>query len=134
FSRHTLTSLWEVGFTTRIPIYHADGTYLAKVVGSQLHLTKDGEKTGLRLLHPQGRTVCDLDGRTLFEIHRQEAAALKTHAELFTPDGYLVKCTDRSSRSLFSWRGLLEPWGNNDVWMHYPGLQDWPLAPQGWLS
>jgi hypothetical protein len=26
----------EAGFTTEIPIFHSDGTYLAKVVGSQI--------------------------------------------------------------------------------------------------
>lgn len=32
------------GFTARIPIYHSDGTYLAKVVGSRIVLTDAGMK------------------------------------------------------------------------------------------
>ena len=82
------------GFTTEIPIFHPDGTYLAKVVGSRLFLTKWGEKAGLSLTYPNKMTVCKLGNRTLFEISREEAAGLKTNAELFTPDGYFVKLTD----------------------------------------
>jgi hypothetical protein len=37
------------GFTMQIPIYHPDGTYLAKVVGSRPFMTRDGEKVGLSL-------------------------------------------------------------------------------------
>jgi hypothetical protein len=94
------TPLIEVGkfestdFTTRIPIFHSDGTKLAMVVGAQLHLTKDGEKAGLKLRHPDKLTVCELGGQTLFEIQRDEAASISATAELYTPDGYLVKCSD----------------------------------------
>ena len=34
----------EAGFRLEIPIYHRDGTYLAKVKGSQLYLTDAGRK------------------------------------------------------------------------------------------
>jgi hypothetical protein len=81
----------EVGFSTEIPIYHSDGTYLAKVVGSQIFKTKDGEKAGLVLKHPDLMTVCELDGQTLFEIKRTSSASLKAAAELYTPSGYFVK-------------------------------------------
>lgn len=84
----------DVGYTTSIPIYHPDGTYLAKVKGSQLYLTKDGEKSGLKLRHEDKITVCELDGKTVFEIRRMEAAALKTSAELYVPDGKLIKYND----------------------------------------
>jgi len=79
------------GYTTQIPIYHSDGTYLAKVIGSRLFPTPAGEKAGLKLEHPPKMTVCKLGDRTLFEIIREEAAALKTRAELHAPDGYFVK-------------------------------------------
>jgi hypothetical protein len=42
----------EAGYTTEIPIYHSDGTYLAKVVGSQLYSTPEGQKAGVTLRHP----------------------------------------------------------------------------------
>jgi hypothetical protein len=84
----------EAGFTTEIPIYHSDGTYLAKVVGSQIYPTADGKKAGVTLRHPERATVCELDGKTIFELIRQDAAALKTRAELYTPDGSFIKCAD----------------------------------------
>ncbi len=84
----------QAGFTTQIPIYHSDGTYLAKVVGSQLYLTQDGRKAGVTLEYPDKMTVCKIDGRVAFEIRREDAAALKTAAELFAPDGYFVRATD----------------------------------------
>jgi hypothetical protein len=79
------------GFSTSIPIYHSDGTYLAKVVGSQIFKTPEGQKAGLKLLHPDLMTVCELNGQTLFELRRTSAASLKATAELYTPSGYFVK-------------------------------------------
>jgi hypothetical protein len=89
------------GFTMEIPIYHPDGTYLAKVVGSRLFLTQDGENAGLSLTYPDKMTVCKLGKRVLFEITREGAAAIKTRAELFTPDGYFVKITESPQPELF---------------------------------
>lgn len=86
----------QAGFTTQFSIYHQDGTYLAKVKGSRLFLTAGGRKTKLMLRHPDRMTVCELEGKTLFEIDRKEAAALKTEAELYTPDGSFVKARDRT--------------------------------------
>jgi hypothetical protein len=86
----------DAGFTTEIPIYHNDGTYLAKVVGSQIYATEDGKKAGVTLRHPGGATVCELNGQTLFELIREDAAALKTRAELYTPNGSFIKCADTS--------------------------------------
>jgi hypothetical protein len=93
------------GYTTQIPIYHPDGTYLAKAVGSRLFPTPAGEKAGLKLEHPPKMTVCKLGDRTLFEIIREEAAALKTRAELHAPDGYFVKVTDDPKVGLFTAAG-----------------------------
>lgn len=87
----SVTKIENTGFTTEIPIYHNDGTYLAKVVGSQIYPTPDGKKAGLVIKHPDLMTVCELDGRVLFEITRKSAAAIKAQAELHTPDGYFVK-------------------------------------------
>ncbi len=94
------------GFTTKIPIYHSDGTYLAKAVGSRLHLTSDGEKAGLKLIHPDNMTVCKLDGKTLFEMRREGAASLSTTAELFTPEGFFVKYLEDA-------HSLIDPDGNS---------------------
>lgn len=83
------------GYDASMQIYNKDGVYLAKVVGSRLHLTPDGEKSGLKLLHPQGMTVCELNGKTLFEVRRSGPAALKAQAEIFTPNGLFIKSNDR---------------------------------------
>jgi len=87
----------EAGYTTQISIYHPDGTYLAKVKGSRLFATSDGEKSGLQLRHPDKMTICELNGKTLFEIRRLEAAALKTTAELHTPDGLFIKVSEENA-------------------------------------
>lgn len=84
----------SLGFTTEIPIYHSDGTYLAKVRGTRIYATEDGKKAGLELTQPQGMTVCKLGNRTVFEIHHQPGDAFRAHAELHTPDGYFVKSAD----------------------------------------
>ena len=94
----SLVKTEKAGFTTSIPIYHSDGTYLAKVVGSQLHATKEGVDAGIKMLYPNRMTVCMMNEKVLFEIRREEAAALRTNAELFTPDGYFVKITEDSNK------------------------------------
>ncbi|WP_286917810.1 MULTISPECIES: hypothetical protein [Pseudomonas] len=83
----------QAGFTTEIPIYHEDGTYLTKVVGSRLFETSSAKKAGVTLEHHDKVTVCKLNGQVLYEIRREGAAALKTAAELYTPTGFFVKYT-----------------------------------------
>src|SRR5688572_16299259 len=77
----------KLGYTTEIPIYHADGTYLAKVRGTRIFPTEDGKKAGLEMRYPHGMTVCELAGRTVFEIIHEQGDAFKTRAELHTPTG-----------------------------------------------
>ena len=84
----------DATYTPEISIYHPDGTYLAKAKGSQLYLTEPGKKVGLTLRHLPGMTVCELDGRTLFELRRQKAAAFKATAELYTSDGAFLQVSD----------------------------------------
>lgn len=84
----------SAGFTTRISLFHNDGTDLARVVGSRLYATSEGKKAGVQLLHRDGVTVCEISGKTAFELRRENAAALKTYAELFTPEGAFIKCAD----------------------------------------
>ena len=87
------------GFTTQFQIYNKDGIYIAKVKGSQLYLTTDGSKSNLKLRHPDRMTVCELDGQAIFEVRRKDATALKTQAELFTPDGRFMKSNDHGAPS-----------------------------------
>jgi hypothetical protein len=93
-----VVSLQEAGFTSRISVYHEDGTYLAKVVGAQIYKTRQGAKAGLEMRYPPGMTVCEMGGRTLFELTRSGAAALKGQAELYAPTGAFVKCADDGLR------------------------------------
>jgi hypothetical protein len=86
-----VTQVESAGFSTRFSIFGPDGVALAKVVGSRLFLTDAGKKADLKLKYPPLMTVCELGGKTLFEVRRKEAAALSTAAELFTPDGRFIK-------------------------------------------
>lgn len=103
------------GFTTEIPIYGPDGTYFAKAKGSQLFLTADGKKAGLSLEHPDHMTVCKMGDRIVFEMRRDQAAALQTQAELHTPDGYFLKCTDAPEPALIDTSGDALQIGSNIV-------------------
>ena len=91
-----------LGYTTEIPIYHADGTYLAKANGTRVFPTKDGEKAGLKMRFPKDMTVCELDGRTVFEVYHQRGDAFRLHAELHTPSGFFVKTADHPLPSLIN--------------------------------
>jgi len=84
----------SLGFTTEIPIYHSDGTYLAKVNGTRIYPTKDGEKAGIVMEHPAHMTICKMGNKTLFEIYHETGDAFRTHAELYTPNGFFVKTSD----------------------------------------
>ena len=87
-----MVRLQTAGYTSRFRIYNQDGIYIAKVIGSDIVLTEEGKKSNLKTRRPAGATlVCELDGHTLFEIRRKEAAALRTEAELFTPDGRFIR-------------------------------------------
>jgi hypothetical protein len=83
-----------LGFTSEIPIYHSDGTYLAKVKGTRMYGTKEAKAAGLRMRDLPGQTVCELNGRPAFEIQHQPGDAFRIQAELYAPDGYLVKYDD----------------------------------------
>jgi len=81
----------DLGFTTEIPIYHSDGTYLAKVNGTRIFATEDGKKAGIEMSYPKNMTVCEMNGKTLFEIHHESGNSFRTSAELYTPNGCFIK-------------------------------------------
>jgi hypothetical protein len=89
-----VVQLEGAGFTTQFSIYNRDGIYLAKVRGARLFLTDEGEKANLALRHPGLRTICELDGKTIFEVSPKEAGAVKAEAELYSPDGRFLKKAD----------------------------------------
>lgn len=94
-----------LGYTTNIHIFHADGTDLARVKGTRVFPTKAGEKAGITMRHPKGMTICEMNGKTLFEITHQAGNAFRTQAELYTPTGYFVKSTDTPTPQIIDSKG-----------------------------
>lgn len=90
----------NLGFTSEIPIFHADGTYLAKVRGTRVSPTEAGKKAGIVMRSLPNLTACELDGRTLFEIAHQQGDAFRAQAELYAPNGYFIKSTQADLPSL----------------------------------
>lgn len=84
----------NLGFTTEIPIFHADGTYLAKVNGTRVFPTEAGTKAGIVMRSLANETVCEMAGKTLFEVFHKKGDAFRIQAELSTPSGYFVKMAD----------------------------------------
>lgn len=83
----------KLGFTSRIPIFHPDGTKLAKIIETRVYPTKDGIKSRIKIIKEAMLWSCSLDGKTLFEI-RQDKNSFRFSAELYTNDGYFLKCND----------------------------------------
>jgi hypothetical protein len=81
----------QLGFTTEIPIYHADGTYLAKVRGTRIYPTEEGKKAGITVSQPKDMTVISLANKPVFEVHHQQGDAFRVQAELYASDGYFVR-------------------------------------------
>ncbi|MGI9286334.1 MAG: hypothetical protein ACR2P1_13170 [Pseudomonadales bacterium] len=92
----------QLGFTTEIPIFHPDGTYLAKVNGTRVYPTKDGKKAGIEMRSLPDATVCKMGGKTLFEIYHERGNSFRTNAELYTPTGYFVKFVDSPTPEIVS--------------------------------
>ena len=90
-----------IGFTTQIPIYHSDGTYLAKIRGNRVYPTEEGKKANIEIRDLEGKFICSLEKKVLFELTHGLGDAFRANAELYTPDGCFVKCTDSSQPELF---------------------------------
>ena len=95
----------SLGFTTEIPIFHADGTYLAKVNGTRVFSTEDGKKAGIVMRSLPNMTVCEVADRTIFEVFHQKGDAFRIQAELSTPSGFFVKLADGPVPGLLSSNG-----------------------------
>lgn len=88
------------GYTTRINVYHSDGTHIAVVKGSQIYLTEEGKKASIKPRFEPNLTAYELDGRTIIELRREGAAALKGSAEMYAPEGVFIKATDAEMSAL----------------------------------
>jgi len=83
----------EISRTTRVSLYHQDGTNLAEVIGTRLLLTAEGEKAGVEIKFRSRLTYCTIGNKILFEELRVSAATVVITAELFTPTGLVVRST-----------------------------------------
>jgi hypothetical protein len=59
----------DIGFTTQIPIYHPDGTYLAKVTGNRVYPTEAGKKANIEIRDTPGKFICSLENKVMFELN-----------------------------------------------------------------
>ena len=91
----------EIGFMTRIPIYHSDGTHLAMVTGNRVFSTREGREANIQIRDLYGKFICSLDNKVIFELTHGVGDAFTASAELYTPDGCFVKCTDAPGLELF---------------------------------
>jgi hypothetical protein len=82
------------GYGARINVYNKDGAKIAVVKGSQIYLTKDGEKSSFIPRFEPNLTALTLDGKTILELRRDKAVALKGSAELYTDEGILVRAVE----------------------------------------
>lgn len=92
-------------YTTKIPIFHSDGTHLADAKGNRLYTTPAGDKAGLKIDQYPHLWVGVMNGKTLFEIRQKSPDFFKTTAELFTNDGFFVKCLDSPTPGLIDTSG-----------------------------
>ena len=95
----------KTGFTTRIPIYHSDGTHLAMVTGNRVYSTEAGKKANVEIRDLYGKFICSLDNKVIFELTHGVGDAFTASAELYAPDGCFVKCTDAPGLELFDLSG-----------------------------
>ena len=93
------------GYTTQIPIFDAEGTYLATAKGSSLITTEEPAIGDLTLDHTGDITTCTLDGKMLFEITRSDGDEFLIKADLFTPEGYSIKYISDETPELFDKQG-----------------------------
>lgn len=85
-TEHTsITNEETLDSSSKIQIYHPDGTYLAKLSGTRIFPTADGEKAGIKLSHPKNMTVCEVNGQVVFEIFHSSG-------QFYTPNGFFMKC------------------------------------------
>lgn len=98
----------DAGYETRFPVFHEDGTPLAVVRGARIIPTDEGRKANIKMRHLPDLTVCELEGKPILEMRRIGAAALKGWAELYAPEGVLVKANNEEASALYRNRDLIK--------------------------
>jgi hypothetical protein len=81
----------EAGFAAKFHIFNQDNQDIAVVVGSRIFLTEIGKKCNLRRRSEPNLTAVELEGKTILEMRHTAAAAMNLAAELWAPEGILVK-------------------------------------------
>jgi hypothetical protein len=97
----------EAGYSISFPVYDKDGRQIARVKGSSIHPTSDEFEGRIGKREEPQLTVILLDGKPILEMRRTEAQALKTWAQLYTPEGVLIKAADSGVSGLLRSGGAL---------------------------
>jgi hypothetical protein len=84
----------SAGYTTKFPVFLEDGTQIAVVKGSQIYRTKEGALAKIGIRYEPNLTVFELENTPILELRRRGAAALNGWAELYAPDGILIRASD----------------------------------------
>jgi len=91
----------KFNFTTRIPIYHSDGTELGVARGNSFFPTEPGKKAGVTIENYVGLWICKMDSKPIFEIRKRTGDSFIISAELYATEGYSVKFADTPLVELF---------------------------------
>lgn len=84
----------DLGYTTLMSIFSADGFEIAKIKGTRIYPTEAGKEYGLVIDKNHDTWVGKMGNTTIFENKVQNGEAFKMQAELYSPSGYLFKSTD----------------------------------------
>lgn len=80
-----------------IDLFSADGERVAVSKGSRLHLTRAGEKMGLRVRKEPGLWACEGNGRVFYEVRFKGPASLAVEAEMYSPSGKMLRIASSKS-------------------------------------
>jgi hypothetical protein len=100
----------QLWYTTSIPIYHADGTCLAKIVWTRSYPTEDWKKAWIKTSRTGDVRYCTLDNKTLFEVRHEKWDNWRINAELYAPEWYFVKYSDSSDFWVYHTNDGLRIW------------------------
>lgn len=97
----------DIGFTARIPIYHSDGTYLAKVAGNRVYPTEAGLKANIEIRNPQGKVICSLDNKVMFRTVTRYRRYLQSRGGALHAGRMLCKMYGRSQTRALRFVGFV---------------------------
>lgn len=95
----------KLGYTTSFSIYNSDGIKIAKVRGTRIFPTDDGKDSGLEIAKHSEITEVKLNGSSIIEIQHHKGEAFRIFADLYTPDGYLVRVNNNPQPTLIDTSG-----------------------------